>query len=155
MILTPHILVGAAIGSQIPSPFLAFVASFVGHYFLEALPHYEYNVSRLKDKQFKFDKASLLPLAKIGLDVFTGAALALWLVLGKSFSSSAMSGMLGAVLPDGLLFLYWHFPQPALKFFEVPHRALHIFKDKCPEWLGIMVETLISFGAILFLASQY
>ena len=42
MVLVPHMLVGAAIGSQVSSYWLAFLFGLMSHYLLDSLPHWDY-----------------------------------------------------------------------------------------------------------------
>ncbi|MFH0852289.1 MAG: hypothetical protein V1845_01655 [bacterium] len=154
LILTPHILVGAAIGSQISSLPLAFGASFISHYILEAFPHYEYEVSELKDKTIRPSARFFIPLSKVALDFFIGFAIAFLLIHNKYFSPFAFAAIAGALAPDLLLFLYWRFPESSfLKFFAKPHRAFHIFKNKSPVWLDLAVEISVTILAVIFLFS--
>jgi hypothetical protein len=150
MLLTPHILLGAAIGSKISSPPLVFVLSFVSHYFLDALPHYEYNIDGLKGKNP--NKNTFIDLIQIFADFSFGAALALFLVWNSPFRTGAILGMLSALVPDALLFLYWRHPESKfLKLFALPHRACHYLKNLSPAWLSFSVEAIVGFATIFFL----
>ena len=54
MILTPHSIVGAALANAFPdNPALGFGLAFASHYVLDMLPHTEYNISNLLDKDTK------------------------------------------------------------------------------------------------------
>lgn len=53
MILTPHLLFGAAIASQFKNPFLAISLAFLGHYLLDVIPHNEYPIENIKKKQWR------------------------------------------------------------------------------------------------------
>jgi len=153
MILTPHILIGAIIGSKISSPPLIFILSFLSHYFLDMLPHYEYKISGLKHQKIQYDRIFFIYLSKISIDFLIGMGLALWLIWDTPTKTLAIIGMVSALIPDGLLFLYWRLPdQPILKFFAVPHRACHFLKRISPNWLGIAVEIIIIIAAVIFLA---
>ena len=154
MILTPHILVGASIGSQIPSLPLAFGANFIGHYILEAFPHYEYKIPGIKEKGSKLNARFFLSLSKVALDFLVGLSIAFLLIHNKSFSPFAFAAIAGAITPDFLLFLYWRFPESSfLKFFAKPHHAFHILKDKSPVWVDLAVEISVTILAAIFLFS--
>lgn len=153
MLLTPHILLGAAIGSKISSPPLVFGLSFVSHYFLDALPHYEYNVSVLKSKSNQpNNKKIFIAISKLAIDFCFGMGLTLFLVWNSPFRTTAILGMLSALVPDALLFLYWQNPnKKILRLFAFPHRACHFLKNLSPAWLDFSVEAIVSFATIFFL----
>lgn len=156
MILTSHILAGAVIGSQFSSPITVFILSFLSHYFLEIFPHYEYEPedSELKKKNSQLNKKFLFALTKVCLDFSFGMILSLYLVWGKPYLSMSFIGGLAAVLPDGLLFLYWwNTNNNFLKFFALPHRALHFLKKRVPAWLGLTIEIIITIFLIILLAN--
>jgi hypothetical protein len=154
MILTPHLLLGAAIGSKFSSPATVIILSFASHYLLDFLPHYEYDVSVLKNKNAGLSKKYLWALAKVFLDFLIGTGLALWLIWPAPHKTMAIWGMAAAILPDGLLFLHWLWPkQPILKFLAIFHQAVHCLKNRSPVWLGIMVEVAVIILAIVFLLS--
>jgi hypothetical protein len=47
MMFTPHALVGAAIGSVVPSPIAAFIGGFISHHLLDMMPHFDQGSFRL------------------------------------------------------------------------------------------------------------
>jgi len=152
MLLTPHILLGAAIGAKISNPGAIFALSFASHYFLDALPHYEYEIPGLKGK-LPDDKKIFIDFLKLAADFSLGVALALTLVWDSPFRTGAVLGMLSALIPDALLFLYWRHPDNKfLKIFALPHRACHFLKNLSPAWLGLSVEAIVGFAIIFFLA---
>ena len=68
MIITPHMLVGAAIGSQSPNLWIAFCLGVVSHFLIDILPHWDY----LDDINFEGSS-----LKKIALDFILGSGLIL------------------------------------------------------------------------------
>jgi hypothetical protein len=149
MILTPHILLGAAIGSKIASPGVVFSLSFLSHYLLDALPHYEYDVSGLKGKSAK---KIIIDLLQVAIDFSIGMALALFLVWNSPFRTTAILGMLSALVPDMLLFLHYRYPKSKfLNIFAVPHHAVHYLKNLSPAWLSLATEIIVSLAIIFFL----
>lgn len=69
MILTAHLLFGAAIASKIQNPFLAAVFAFLGHYLLDLIPHVEYDIKSILNKRWK---KSLPAILKVAVDFFSG-----------------------------------------------------------------------------------
>ena len=151
MILAPHILLGAAIGSKISNPLAVFALGFASHYFLDALPHYDYEVPGLKAKEVNYKKI-LTDLTKVATDASCGLALALILIWHSPYLTNALIGMFGAVLPDALLYLSWHYPKSKfLKIFSWPQNACHYLKNLSPAWLDLSTEIVVCFAAIFFL----
>jgi len=156
MVLTPHILAGAVIGSQFSSPATVFILSFISHYFLEIFPHYEYEPrdSELKKKNPQLNKKFLFALSRVCFDFSFGLILSLYLAWGKPYLAMSFIGALTATIPDGLLFLYWRNADNfLLKFFALPHHFLHFFKTRSPAWLGLTIEIIITIFLIVFLAN--
>lgn len=152
MILTPHILTGAIIGSKISSPIVVFFMSFLSHYLLDMLPHHEYDIARIKHKKTELNRKFFIALSKIIIDFSVGLLIALWFIWNKPYFFMAVFGIFSSLLPDGLLFLYWNYPDNRLlKFFAKPHNDCHFFKNS-PVWLGLSVEAIVSFATIFFLA---
>lgn len=151
MLLTPHVLLGAAIGARISNPGAIFALSFAGHYLLDALPHYEYGIPGLKGK-LPDNKKIFIDFLKLAADLCLGAGLALFLTWDSPFRTGAILGMLSALIPDALLFLYWRYPESKfLKIFALPHRACHYLKNLSPAWLGISTEITVSIATIFYL----
>lgn len=153
MIITPHILVGAAIGSKISSPVAIFILALISHYVLDALPHFEYNISLLKDEKSKINKNFFINLTKVAADLLIGLALTFWLISGKDWQFLSLIGALTAIVPDGLLFLFWRYPsQLILKSLGQFHKSCHLAKKiSSPAWLGLMVQAMIIILTIVFL----
>ena len=123
MILLVHMLFGAAIGYKIYSVtnnvWLALFLAFWGHYFLDLFPHVEYSVNNIKNKLWK---KSLSDFSKIFLDFFFG-----FFVIFL-FSNRQLGGQfiiylcaLTAVIPDGLTFINYIFPNSVLNFPDKIH----------------------------------
>ena len=75
MILLAHLIFGAAIASKIHNPFLAVVLAFLSHYFLDFMPHTEYdikNIHLIKGKQWRKIYPEIL---KVLLDFLSGILL--------------------------------------------------------------------------------
>ena len=71
MILTPHILAGAAIGANSSNFLTAFIFGLASHFVLDALPHWDYID--------KIDISRPSHLIKIGLDFILGIIIVLLL----------------------------------------------------------------------------
>ena len=125
MILFVHLLFGAAIGSIIKNPFLAIILAFLGHYLLDLIPHIEYPIPNIENKQWK---KSLPDFIKVFLDIALGL-LAIFL-LSKNQPIIYVCAFFG-VLPDGLSLLGSAFPNKIAKMHEYFHwDKIHFLKDK-------------------------
>lgn len=126
MILTVHLLTGAAIAAKVKNPFWGFLFAFLSNYLLDSLPHTEYSIENIREKRWK---KSLFDFLKVSLDIFFGFMLILF------FSKSSLlifTGAFFAILPDGLTFLLFIFPNNKLlqKHFEFHKNAAHFFNNK-------------------------
>lgn len=147
MILTSHLLTGAAIAAKTANPFLGAVLAILSHYILDFLPHEQYSISNLREKRWK---NSIRDFAKIALDLAAG------LFLIFLFSENSIKIYLIALLSAGIDFtslLYFIFPQNKLLAW---HRRLHqkasfCERKKIPLFWRIFTTALITVIAILFL----
>jgi len=125
MILLVHLLFGAAMGSVIKIVPLAIILSFLGHYFLDFLPHIEYNIENLKEKQWR---KKLLAFSKISLDLCLG--LLFILIFSKNQIIIYICAFF-SILPDGLTILNFHIPSKILKIHSNFHnKKIHYFTNK-------------------------
>src|SRR3989344_8377526 len=115
MILLVHMLVGAAVASYIKNPILAIILAFLSHYFLDFIPHSEYNIENIKKKQWN---KSLPDILKLALDFFSGI---LSILLFSSRQPVIFIAAFFAILPDGLTFLSYFSKN---KFLEL-HKNFH------------------------------
>lgn len=143
MTLTTHAIVGAVIASAVPShPVLAFSLGFCSHFLLDAIPHWDYNLSSLSenkndplDSDMKIGKSFFLDLCKLGLDFLLGFFL-VFLFFGKSgdgaLNVTLFFGALGAVLPDALHFVYFKFKHEPFRSIEKFHHKImyHLENNK-------------------------
>jgi len=153
MILTSHILVGAAIGLRIKNPFLVFITAFLSHFVLDAIPHTEYDVSVLKEKP---SKKFIAPCLKILVDFVCGLGIVFFL-LKTTFrlepSYNLVLGIIFSVIPDAFTILFW---QTKNKFFK-KITNFHIFHSKriypqakpISKILGILNQIIISIISII------
>jgi len=132
MIITPHLLVGAAIGSKIHSWWAVAILSFASHYILDAIPHPAYQLNFLKTKTF--GKKTAADILKLGVDFFSGF-LFIFLVAEKTASFSYIAlGMFMAILPDFLQVLYRFYKNRFLEPFQIIHDYFHFDKTKNFAW---------------------
>ena len=145
MILTPHLLVGAAIATRINLP-LGLVLAFLSHYFLDFFPHLEYSIENIQRKKWKKFFPDFL---KIFLDISFGSFLIF--ILSENLLLALAVGFF-AILPDGLVILGLIFPNRLLKIHSDFHQKIHFPKNKkAPLFWGIFSQVLVMLVAIYFL----
>ncbi|MFH1036640.1 MAG: hypothetical protein V1756_01035 [Patescibacteria group bacterium] len=126
MILTAHLLAGAAVATVIKNPFLGLSLAFLSHYLLDTIFHREYNIENILEKRWEKSRTEFL---SIFLDFFTGISLVL--LLSKNLSL-ALPGAFMASLPDGFALLYFLlFPNISfIKIHNKLHQKIHFLKNK-------------------------
>ncbi len=137
MILLVHMLFGVAVASKIQNPFFAIILAFLSHYLLDAIPHVEYSIKKIKSNKFKEAWPDLL---KILIDLFLGSLL-VWLLSGREFIAFIIAFF--AIIPDGLTVLEFIFPNKILKAHSNIHREkIHFLKyKKIPLFWRIFSQT--------------
>lgn len=111
MLSTPHLLVGAAVGSVSPHPIIAFGVGFLSHFIMDKVPHWDW----LPNTRW------LLILAI--LEFFAGAGLLFYLTKNSQDPYLLWAGALGGVMPDMLVAPNYLLGR-TIKFLE-PLRVLH------------------------------
>jgi len=124
MILIAHLLAGAAIASKIKSIPLAIILSFFSHYLLDIIPHTEYSIKNIKDKQWQ---KSFPDFLRVSID-FSMSILVI-LIFSKLNFIILLIAMF-AVLPDGLALVNLAFPNKLLDFHDKIHEKIHFLKNK-------------------------
>lgn len=155
MILSVHLLAGAAIGSRIKNYWAIFICSVALHFLLDLLPHWEY----LTEAQ-TMDSSGLgfsLIVIKALIDLAAGLFLVYWFYHNSPRFAPVLLGAFFAVLPDGLvfgqllsLFLFQSAPWLLQKFYAF-HLLLHFQERPGLFFWGIFLESLF-FLATLGLA---
>lgn len=146
MILTVHLLAGAAIASKIQSAPLALFLAFLSHYFLDFIPHWEYSIENIREKRWK---KSLFDFLKVGLDILAGVLL---LFLCSENQPIIYAGAFLAISPDGLTLIGLIFSNKFLVHNDDFHQKIHFLRDKkIPLFWGIFSQVVVVILAIFFL----
>lgn len=154
MILTPHILAGAAIGSKFSSPEIVAVLSILAHFAMDVIPHYEYRIDAMKNARGKINKQCLANILKIGADFLIGASLATLFIWPSPQKYMMIAGAAGALLPDLLLFLHYQNRNlPIVRQIAAFHQRIHWFKKIArPNFLGLATQIAVTTLAIMLLS---
>jgi len=140
MVIIPHMLAGAAIGAHSPNVWAAFCFGLISHYLLDSLPHWEY-LNSIKIKK-----------VKQALKVFIDFAIGIIIVLIVSWPLKIIiiSGIIGALLPDFIEFVYHNFKIKFLRPLSSFHQKIHYYK-KVTLFKGLMLQVIILAISLYFL----
>ncbi len=152
MILSVHLLVGAAIATRIQNPIWGLPLAFLSHFFLDFLPHREYTTLP-RDLRKERWKATPTTILKIIIDFSIGVSILLILSKNKIL---ALSGGFLAILPDFdsviLLFPSLLKIPPMRLFFSFHSKPLHFLSNKkISLFWKIFSQIAIFFIAVCFL----
>lgn len=146
MIITCHLLFGAAIAQKTQNPALGLFFAFLSHFLLDFIPHQEYGVNF---KQ-KFWKAPLLDFLKVGADFLLGI-----LVISAINKNMilALAGGFAAIIPDVIAVLYFVLPENRIMkiYYDFHGGKIHYFKNKIPALWGILSQVAVISVSIFFL----
>ena len=151
MIITCHLLAGAAIVTKIHNPFLSFPLAFLSHYVLDFIPHIEYGTSPRRSIDGKINWISFF--LKIGVDFLIGTLILLFISKNKVLAlSGGFLGILGDF--DNIIFLF-----PALSKNKFLKSCTDFYKNKLhttenkkfPLQVKILNQIIIALIAIYFL----
>lgn len=145
MVLTPHILAGAALGANIANPLAAAGSAFALHFALDAIPHWDYDIRSSRKKA----------AIKVGVDLAIACAATLFLIrhMPPEQQINTLVGGFFGVLPDGFLFLSFIFKNKLLdrfaRFHDFWHQLFIQKEQKPPLALGFGVQIAAALPAIL------
>ena len=147
MVLTPHILTGAAIIANVQNPILGLILVFLSHYFLDLLPQREYSINSIEQRNWK---GSIPDFLKVFLDIFF-ALIILFLITDYTYLILIAAFL--SILPDGFSLLHYIFPKSKLLEKHLKLHAVINFalgKKTFPFW-GILVQIMVAAIAIFLL----
>lgn len=146
MVLTPHLLAGAAIASNVQSPALALVIAFLSHFLLDILPHREYSIRKIKEKKWR---ESFSVFLKMAADMSIGL-LAIFLLSENTPIIYAAAFV--SILSDGANLLNIILPSKLLGYHLAFHQKIHFFEGKkISVYWRVLSESLVIFLSIFYL----
>jgi hypothetical protein len=158
MVLTPHLLIGAAIGAKTHNLGLIIILGLLSHVALDKLPHWDYaNPGISCFRKTKNYKKLFIDLFKIAIDGFIGSLIALLIVVKTNQSDDwkfILLGIFFSILPDIFLFSSHIFGSEnfSVNFKNFHHKFFHGPKTKKEgeiTFLGLITEILVIILAIL------
>lgn len=149
MILTPHLLVGAALAAKIHPFTLAATLAILSHYVLDAVPHWDYLVPNIRAKNWL---RALPEFLKVFADFFSGIILIF--LLAKNPLLPLLGGFF-AVLPDAVIFFTIILAKnKPLNFHEFLHGKLsHWFCHKKIPLFWKVISQIGTIAIAIFLLS--
>ena len=157
MYLTVHALAGALIGKEINNIALAFLLGFISHFVLDKIPHQdpdnaEESLKGLGKKINQFSKKEKRFITIVIVDFLTFVFLVIMFYFRDIFFylSPVIAGVIGGVLPDLLLGLYYLTGNKFLKKFKKLHHQLHYNHDsKIVSPAGGLITQLIALAVFI------
>lgn len=146
MIITPHMLVGAAIGACSPKYWIAFCLGIIVHFILDTLPHWEYlDTINIKKRSH---------LMKMGFDFILGSSLVICLALPSPQRIIIIFTALISLIPDCLAVACQSFNIKWLRPFFHFHHTIHNSK-RYTFWQALPVLIVISVISIMVLVDKW
>lgn len=163
MILTTHILGAAALTQPIVGihPVLLFFAAVASHYFLDAIPHRDYDLNALlregderKGKIVGVDHRKVVgDIIKVFIDGVLGV-LILFFILSPALNLRELFPfaliVIGAVLPDMLQLVFWFLPRWPITLFHRFHRLVHT-RHEPRRLIGFSIQGVIILFSLFLL----
>lgn len=151
MILTPHILVGAAIASKTSNPVLGLTLAFLSHYLVDAIPHTDYAIAHVTRRKINFSAFKEFFLA---LSDIVGGLILVYLLVSRNGHDQLylLMGGFAAALPDSIHASSYVFPPRIIKILNVGH-TLHSKYKNPPIFLGVLTQVgIIIISTLVLLA---
>jgi len=154
MILTTHILSGAALGANVNNPYAVAGLSIVLHFLLDLFPHGDYLNKKSRLREFW----------KVALDIIIGLSIVAAIIFIRGLApnnalniENILIGILFSLLPDFTTFLHDWMKMKLLKPIYFFHQKLHLLHhpDFAPErkfrLKNNLWDVFISFVSLLIL----
>ncbi|MBU2264855.1 hypothetical protein KJ784_01570 [Patescibacteria group bacterium] len=150
MVISPHLLIGAAIGLKINNLWAVFILALVSHFLADKLPHWEYGSEDIKDMT---KKEFFVFILQVAADSLLGILLLFWLLREQNFWPYAVFGAFISALPDFPLLLLRFFPRAKwLLSYQKFHSANHLKqKNARKKTLSLLSELAVMALAIFFI----
>ncbi len=153
MIATCHIVVGAAIGTALHRPWLAWPAAYASHFLLDRLPHLDPHAL----VGVPNGRPTRREVAWGAVDTLVGTALGLWLAWGRPEYRVMVGAAFFAVLPDLMCFpwLDWRRVWSPVVWLRGLHQLAHCAIRPGDRLVGFgtgVAALLASVGVIHFMS---
>lgn len=151
MLETPHVMVGAAIATAIPNPWIAIPLAFTSHFILEMVPHWN---PHLNSETKKFGHVTRKSTVITAIDATTalvlGSIVAFKFLPDVSQVANVLACSFFAVLPDIIEGPYF-FLKIRNKFIEKWISFQKSLQNDTSIIPGIITQLLVIFAAIFWI----
>ncbi|TSD04208.1 MAG: Uncharacterized protein Athens071412_787 [Parcubacteria group bacterium Athens0714_12] len=138
MIISPHLIVGAAIGAKTNNLGLIIILGLISHLILDKIPHWDYAVFKNLEifKKSRNLEYLLKPFLKMFIDGFVGLIIVFLLIVFKNIPFNKLLfiglGIFFSILPDiALIFSNLFIPEKDnTRYFLFHEKYLHSHKEK-------------------------
>lgn len=161
MIITPHLIVGAAIGAQIRNFGWIIILALLSHVILDKIPHWDYGKQiEALPRDEKFKTAVFTTLFQMIIDGMVGLITVLFIIWQKNIIEVKhlifiLTGIIVSLLPDfflGIAKLISHKSKFSKKYIDFHKSIIHYPEHiKKPTLIGLGTEIVVSIIAILIL----
>lgn len=164
MVLGTHTVIGGTLGAiSRAHPIIAFLIGFVSHFFLDAIPHWDYKLlSSTKrktnnplDGDMVFGKEFVRDIFYIGIDFGIGIIVTAFLFLNgylgdNEILNSIIWGAMGGVAPDFLQFAYMKIRKEPLTSLQKFHIYIHAERRLDGQFIvGPILQVAISLSLLV------
>lgn len=159
MLITPHVLVGAAVGVASGNPVVGFLGGVASHFILDAIPHTDPGIWHFEDAfPYKVDERDLtVAFADMSLAIF----LTLYLAgTAPLIAAAPLAGIAGGVLPDVIGVLPLFFPRVATlpilsRYYALNEKIQAKATARPAQWIqGVLTQIATIAIAIWFLTNH-
>ena len=146
MLNTPHLLVGAAIGSSLPEAWQIVPVAAASHFVFDSLPHFQgyIEVEDLEKKEVAF----------LAADIIFGLGLVTFFSPGSPRGDLMWVGALAAILPDFHHIFQVVFGPDSLKRYHKFHMKFHWKKDM-KLLPGVATQIITILAAVLIISGVF
>lgn len=154
MILTSHSITGAAVASIFPQkPILGFLAGFLSHFLLDAIPHWDYPLrsgflNPRVASPFKVEKALLWDVLTVGSDILFGLIAAL-LIFSNIPLNIVLLGVFAGILPDALQVPFSRTKFSLFIAIQNFHKRIQAGKQVHSFIIGITIQAILIFAIVM------
>jgi hypothetical protein len=152
MTLATHEAAGGLVAAVVaPLPAIGFVLAFLSHFALDAIPHWDYNISSLERNpadplrnKVLFERGFRGDAAKVVLDCLIGlAVILLFHYLAALPLVPMLIGAAAGALPDFLQFIYFVFKAEPITSLQKFHVWMHATKRIRSALGGVVFQTSV------------
>ncbi|HET7099098.1 MAG TPA: hypothetical protein VFI61_02605 [Patescibacteria group bacterium] len=147
MLETPHAVVGAAIATKIPNPFIAIPLAFASHFILDKVPHWNpHIITETKQYGHPTKKSTTIIVVDSVLALILGSSIAWNALPNTGHAIVIMFGAFAAILPDLVEFPYFYFKKRSEFYIKWSSFQKSIQVDTTPFW-GLLTQVITTVAA--------